>query len=125
MCAHEYTHIITLNLWGRTSSQMLIEGLAHYVTVGERDSMVANFRIEPLRPLGTTEDDDGRRGRAWGTLLASYLIEEHGGIDAFQELWFAARTATLAEAIEDVYGFTLEDLDEAIRQEYDLVVLPQ
>jgi hypothetical protein len=120
MSGHEYTHIITLNLWGRTKSALLIEGLAHYVTVGERDSMVANFRIEPLLPLATTTDDDDTRGRAWGTLIASYLIEERGGIDPFRDLWLAGRTATLSEAVEDIYGLTLEDLEEATRLEYDL-----
>lgn len=124
MSAHEYTHIITLNLWGRTASQILIEGLAHYVTVGERDSIVANYRIEPLPPLASTEDDDSRGGRAWGTLLASYLIEEHGGIEVFKDLWFAARTASLAEALDAAYGFTLEHLDAAIRGEYDLFGAP-
>ena len=124
MSAHEYTHIITLNLWGRTSSTMLIEGLAHYVTVGERDSIVANFRIEPLRPLATIEDEDSLRGRAWGTLLASYLIEERGGIEGLQNLWFAARTATLGEAVEAIYSVTLEDLDAAVREEYDLAAAP-
>lgn len=124
MSAHEYTHIITLNLWGRTSSQVLIEGLAHYATVGERDSMVANFRIEPLQPLAATEDDDARFGRAWGTLLSSYLIEEFDGIDQFRDLWFAARTADLATSVEAIYGLTLDELDAAIRTRYDLKPAP-
>ncbi len=124
MSAHEYTHIVTLNLWGRTASPILVEGLAHYATVGERDSIAATYRFEILGPLATTADDDDRRGRTWGTLLTSYLIEERGGIEQFKDLWFAARTADLATSIEAVYGLTLEELDAAVRMQYDLRPLP-
>lgn len=124
MSAHEYTHIITLNLWGRTSSQVLIEGLAHYATVGERDSIAANYRIEPLVLLSTITDDDGRYGRAWGALLTGYLIEERGGIEAYRDLWFAARTADLAASVEAIYGLTLDELDEAVRASAELKPAP-
>jgi hypothetical protein len=103
---------------------VLIEGLAHYATVGERDSIAANYRIEAIRPLSSTPDDDARLGRAWGTLLTSYLIEERGGIDEFKNLWFAARTADLAASVEAIYGLTLDELDTAVREQYDLRLLP-
>lgn len=122
---HELTHIVTLNLWGRTRSSLLIEGIAHYTSLGDFDSIRAAVVElyewqEPLTPLGEVPNDDSAVARIWGTLITGYLIEERGGIDRYQDLWFRGKTASLAEAVEIVYGVTLTELDENIRKAYGI-----
>ena len=84
------------------------------LAITDQFDMGLKGRVDEARALlGRLTDEHDR-------LYYAGVIEERGGIEQYQDLWFAARTADLATSVEAIYGLTLDDLDAAVRDQYGL-----
>lgn len=130
---HEPAHIVTNNSWGGYSRSFLLrEGVAHYAQTGQFARLIRNITgggVE-LPLLNSPESTEEGWDRSWGTLLTGYLIEQRGGVEPYVRAWQLTVSTVdlpglgLDEALADVYGLTIAEIDSVIRETFGFLPPP-